>query len=889
MESYEQFHLRSLAKLQSERKNDKSCLSSGQYMDTSLICFHGRTVLSPVLSEKQRREMAQYRQTSARLEAEMQTRYRNNLFNQVQKILDNRENAFTVPEPSKPTNNVLTSNQLMTPLEVLDKNPKGDLEMDIESENEEISLQSLLRRSREYIEKEHAWRGSKVGSKSPVSSSTTTESLSNKENENGSPVVETDNYISSYNQYHSPLSPDQLKTQPVKKPRAVIDPVHGLDSLPACPPHSLLNTEASLSPRPHRGRPRPVSTGDILLSYTDRANEPGITARGKSPEGVFPPGLERRLLEVEGLSGCRRASHSDSSPMSERGSFISTPDTGHDLTETAFRRRCHTLDSNLGLPQSLPINRSQERVPRFMAGVPQRTPPRRSPPVQLNTTFTLASPASPSSLVISPILNPELSASSCHIKQQLTSEGNSIISMTLDETMTDEVQWRVQAAGEMQRCMKEEQHALQISLLKAEQEREQQRIQQASEQEEREWRLRDLGGVCTVVGELGNEWKGAESFSSPCTSCPISPAEISPGCITPSIGLASPITSGIITPCIPPPVYVWGLNRGVIKSRNRLSQTLRWCSGSNAWPHVARVCRQFLENKGINTIDWPTGLPDLTPIERRWDIMFRSIRRHQVALQTVQELSDALVQIWEEIPQDTICHLIRSMPPRCIQAGGSHTKNSARLKDRCIAVILLVKLLISIHVFLLVFLEVLNPEQQRALCRLTAVARGFLTRQLLKTEKVKHLCQTVKDTQEFISSFHKEAPQKRNTLSDQDLSLQERVRAQLRAALFDIHDIFFEMTLDERLALLQQDRELRTERKLREMEKAKSPKEKMILSAATQKVLDRKKQRVGESPGQTRRMQQKPKSPLTNRSLHRKTPEDRLKRSDGLKKQHSLG
>ncbi|KAI4893250.1 hypothetical protein NFI96_003117 [Prochilodus magdalenae] len=75
---------------------------------------------------------------------------------------------------------------------------------------------------------------------------------------------------------------------------------------------------------------------------------------------------------------------------------------------------------------------------------------------------------------------------------------------------------------------------------------------------------------------------------------------------------------------------------------------------NNARPHVAKVCRQFLENEGIDTIDWPTDSPDLNPIEHLWDIMFRSIRRHQVALQTVQELSDALFQIWEEIPQDTI-------------------------------------------------------------------------------------------------------------------------------------------------------------------------------------------------------------------------------------------
>ncbi len=96
----------------------------------------------------------------------------------------------------------------------------------------------------------------------------------------------------------------------------------------------------------------------------------------------------------------------------------------------------------------------------------------------------------------------------------------------------------------------------------------------------------------------------------------------------------------------------------------------------NARPHVARVCRQFLEDEGIYTIEWPPCLPDLNPIEHLWDIMFPSIRRRQVAPQIVQELSDALVRIWKEIPQDTIRRLIRSMPRRCqvcIQARGGHT------------------------------------------------------------------------------------------------------------------------------------------------------------------------------------------------------------------------
>ncbi|NXO42662.1 CP110 protein, partial [Locustella ochotensis] len=137
--------------------------------------------------------------------------------------------------------------------------------------------------------------------------------------------------------------------------------------------------------------------------------------------------------------------------------------------------------------------------------------------------------------------------------------------------------------------------------------------------------------------------------------------------------------------------------------------------------------------------------------------------------------------------------------------------------------------------------QVFSPEVQMKFDKITAVAKGFLTRRLLQTEKLKHLKQTVKDTMEFIKNFQSEAPLKRGSVSAQDASLHERVMAQLRAALYDIHDIFFTMEASERMNILRHDREVRKEKMLRQMDKVKSPRERVTLSTATQKSLDRKK------------------------------------------------
>ncbi|KAI4875579.1 hypothetical protein NFI96_005466 [Prochilodus magdalenae] len=90
----------------------------------------------------------------------------------------------------------------------------------------------------------------------------------------------------------------------------------------------------------------------------------------------------------------------------------------------------------------------------------------------------------------------------------------------------------------------------------------------------------------------------------------------------------------------------------------------------NAGPHVAGVCQQFLQDEGIGAMDWPARSPDLNPIEHIWDIMSCFIHQRHVAPQTVQELADALAQVWEEIPQEAIRHLIRSVPRQAFSFWG---------------------------------------------------------------------------------------------------------------------------------------------------------------------------------------------------------------------------
>ena len=86
----------------------------------------------------------------------------------------------------------------------------------------------------------------------------------------------------------------------------------------------------------------------------------------------------------------------------------------------------------------------------------------------------------------------------------------------------------------------------------------------------------------------------------------------------------------------------------------------------NARSHVARDNVQFLRNNNIDFIDdWPSKSPDLNPIEHVCDNLHTRVRQRQNLPGNVNELGDALLEEWNNIPQAQINNLIHSMRRRC--------------------------------------------------------------------------------------------------------------------------------------------------------------------------------------------------------------------------------
>ncbi|KAE8741985.1 hypothetical protein FOCC_FOCC012464 [Frankliniella occidentalis] len=97
----------------------------------------------------------------------------------------------------------------------------------------------------------------------------------------------------------------------------------------------------------------------------------------------------------------------------------------------------------------------------------------------------------------------------------------------------------------------------------------------------------------------------------------------------------------------------------------------------NARPHVANVCRRWLDEHEVPVMDWPAMSPDQNPIEHCWDWLKRRVRKWQPRPGNMLELYNVAVEVWESMPQEYVDALIMSCRNRCaevIRARGGNTR-----------------------------------------------------------------------------------------------------------------------------------------------------------------------------------------------------------------------
>ena len=71
----------------------------------------------------------------------------------------------------------------------------------------------------------------------------------------------------------------------------------------------------------------------------------------------------------------------------------------------------------------------------------------------------------------------------------------------------------------------------------------------------------------------------------------------------------------------------------------------------NARPHRAHRVDTFLEDHGIERMEWPAKSPDMNPIENVWGLLKRRISRRIRPDDILQDLEDALIEEWNDLPQ----------------------------------------------------------------------------------------------------------------------------------------------------------------------------------------------------------------------------------------------
>ena len=94
-----------------------------------------------------------------------------------------------------------------------------------------------------------------------------------------------------------------------------------------------------------------------------------------------------------------------------------------------------------------------------------------------------------------------------------------------------------------------------------------------------------------------------------------------------------------------------------------------WLTGQCSWTttlgHIEpELYNIFLQQEAVQTIPWPAMSPDMNPIEHVWDFIGRKINQRNPKCQNIDELGTAILQEWQQFPQERLMCRVRSMTRR---------------------------------------------------------------------------------------------------------------------------------------------------------------------------------------------------------------------------------
>ena len=132
-----------------------------------------------------------------------------------------------------------------------------------------------------------------------------------------------------------------------------------------------------------------------------------------------------------------------------------------------------------------------------------------------------------------------------------------------------------------------------------------------------------------------------------------------------------------------PDWYLTGvLYRGILQNtlvpfaRHYFGDNYRY-QDDNATPHRAWGVLDFLQQGNITKMEQPPRSPDCNPIEHLWDELGRAISSMDNPPQNLDELRQALLDKWAQIPVQRLQRLVASMPrglAAIIAARGGNTR-----------------------------------------------------------------------------------------------------------------------------------------------------------------------------------------------------------------------